>query len=463
MISSRERGLYQLFVFGQLVAVFCLFWLLFPLVFTVLGKPYPSLWTYCKYLTVGIIAMTFEAISRPPFLKFRAGKIKRIAARVARRQTLWVLLAMMLLMVFSKDVSISRVFLSTFIVTTFLTLWVSNRRPAWVGQIFGDAMIKKLRTRTIVLGPEAWCKTITPELSKTSGLIEIKEEIHTDDSFAETREGSPELRAQIDQAEFDLLVLPPRSIPPEFVIAMMRLGDRKGFRCWLPVEYSRQYGRHFHIERAGQLDILTPPVEPLENTSSRVVKRVFDFVFALVVIVTVLPLACLLVWILHRLFSPGPLFFKQERIGLYGSTFLVFKFRSLNVDHGSEEKQVSKNDDRIFKGGRFIRKTSLDEVPQFLNVLLGEMSVVGPRPHMAEHDDEFRLLYEHYGHRSYVKPGITGLAQAKGFRGEVQQISDLRHRARLDRFYVLNWTFGFDLAIIVRTLVSMIKPPKTAY
>lgn len=146
-----------------------------------------------------------------------------------------------------------------------------------------------------------------------------------------------------------------------------------------------------------------------------------------------------------------------------GQPFKVFKFRTLNVENGNEAKQVTKTDDRIFKGGRFLRRSSLDELPQFFNVLLGDMSVVGPRPHMESHDLEFREFFERYGVRRYVKPGVTGLAQVKGYRGEVRHSRDLRNRARLDSFYVTHWDMLMDLKIVASTAASVVNPPRTAY
>jgi lipopolysaccharide/colanic/teichoic acid biosynthesis glycosyltransferase len=193
------------------------------------------------------------------------------------------------------------------------------------------------------------------------------------------------------------------------------------------------------------------------------VKRIFDMVFSAVVVATILPSLCVVVWLLHRRQSPGPLFFKQERVGKNGVPFQVYKFRTLHVHNDDEAKQVTKDDSRVFKGGQLLRKLSIDEMPQFLNVLLGDMSVVGPRPHMEQHDCEFREIFERYGVRRYVKPGVTGLAQVKGFRGEINRPQDLRHRARLDNFYVTHWCLYMDLKIIAATGWTVIKPPKTAY
>jgi putative colanic acid biosynthesis UDP-glucose lipid carrier transferase len=169
------------------------------------------------------------------------------------------------------------------------------------------------------------------------------------------------------------------------------------------------------------------------------------------------------VLLIHRCHSPGPLFFKQNRVGRNGVIFQVYKFRSLDPDHGAEAVQVSQNDSRVFKGGAFLRKTSIDEMPQFWNVLKGEMSVVGPRPHMEAHDLRFRELFERYGVRRYVKPGVTGLAQVKGYRGEINRRIDLRNRSRLDNFYITRWDLLLDLRIVLMTGLVVIMPSRNAY
>ncbi len=176
--------------------------------------------------------------------------------------------------------------------------------------------------------------------------------------------------------------MPPRHLPDETVISLLRQGDNLGFRCWLPLEITRTFGRRFDLQRVGMLDVLSPPVEPLENTSNQIIKRVFDVAFSSAVLIMIFPALCLLVALIHRRFSPGPLFFKQSRVGMNGKPFQVYKFRSLHPNNPTESNQVCQGDCRVFKGGDFLRKTSIDEIPQFLNVFLGEMSVVGPRPHM---------------------------------------------------------------------------------
>jgi len=190
---------------------------------------------------------------------------------------------------------------------------------------------------------------------------------------------------------------------------------------------------------------------PLVSPAHRFLKRGLDIMISLPVVLFVLPFLCAGVWLLHRIFSPGPLFFKQARSGADGQMFQIYKFRTMKVNHGKESQQARPNDSRIFKGGALMRKLSIDEMPQFLNVLLGDMSVVGPRPHMAEHDAIFALECAQYALRHTVKPGVTGLAQVRGQRGPVDDASEIKHRVTSDIEYCQSWSFSLDLEIIART------------
>tara|TARA_B100000614_G_C14335875_1_gene406779 strand:- start:202 stop:705 length:504 start_codon:yes stop_codon:yes gene_type:complete len=164
--------------------------------------------------------------------------------------------------------------------------------------------------------------------------------------------------------------------------------------------------------------------------------------------------------------SPGPLFFKQERSGQRGRKFQILKFRSMHdrgADRSREGEQAKPGDDRVYTFGEFLRKSSIDEFPQFINVLLGNMSAIGPRPHMIQHDDEFSEQVNIYRTRHFVKPGITGLAQCKGFRGEVTELLLIEERVRYDLQYIRNWSIWLDLWIVFKTVLQVIKPPKSAY
>lgn len=202
--------------------------------------------------------------------------------------------------------------------------------------------------------------------------------------------------------------------------------------------------------------------EPLEEPWNSLGKRLFDIVFSLVVLIVLSPVY-LIVAIAVKFSSPGPVFFKQKRTGKNGKDFYCLKFRTMKVNADADKLQATKGDSRITKVGAVLRKTNLDEMPQFINVLLGDMSVVGPRPHMVSQTEEYSKLIDEYMVRHLAKPGITGWAQVDGFRGETSDISQMIGRVKHDVWYIENWSFWFDIRIIFQTVFNMIKGDKAAY
>ncbi len=191
-------------------------------------------------------------------------------------------------------------------------------------------------------------------------------------------------------------------------------------------------------------------------------KRAFDIVFSILVIFFILSWLVPILAVLIKLESKGPVFFKQGRPGLDEQEFLCYKFRSMQMNK-TTEKEASKNDPRVTKIGRFLRKTSIDELPQFLNVLLGDMSVVGPRPHLWSQNKAYGNRIKKYMIRHYVKPGITGLAQVRGYRGEIETDEDMINRIKYDVFYIENWSFLLDIKIIFQTVINIFKGEDKAY
>lgn len=203
--------------------------------------------------------------------------------------------------------------------------------------------------------------------------------------------------------------------------------------------------------------------EPMEFASNRVLKKVFDIVFSGLVILLIFPWLFPIIMIIIKLESPGPIFFKQERAGRDNRSFMCLKFRSMHVNGLAHNKQAEKGDSRITKFGAFIRKTSIDELPQFFNVFLGDMSVVGPRPHMVNLAKEYSDLISNYLVRQYAKPGITGWAQVNGYRGETKVLSDMENRVEYDIWYIENWSFLLDIKIVVKTIINIVKGEENAY
>ena len=195
-----------------------------------------------------------------------------------------------------------------------------------------------------------------------------------------------------------------------------------------------------------------PSKNLLDDKWSQFLKRGFDIVVSLCFLCLVFPFLLLLVFVVTECTMPGKLFFVQKRTGLNGKTFKCYKFRSMRQNPHSEVRQATKGDERVTRWGYIMRKTSLDETPQFINVLMGDMSIVGPRPHMLKHTDEFTEMVDGYMLRHQVKPGVTGWSQVNGYRGEIKKVEDIRNRVKFDLWYIDHWSFFLDLRIIFKTM-----------
>lgn len=220
---------------------------------------------------------------------------------------------------------------------------------------------------------------------------------------------------------------------------------------------------HMYYHLVGNVPYLSLYISPLSHNINRATKRIFDIVFSLLFLLTLFIPILIVVSIVTTITMPGPIFFVQERNGLRGKRFRCIKFRSMKKNAQSDTLQATQNDPRITKWGNIMRKTNLDEVPQFINVLIGEMSIVGPRPHMVKHTNEYSRLIDKYMVRHLVKPGITGWAQVTGFRGETKELWKMEGRVKQDIWYIEHWSFGLDLFIIFKTIYNAIRGDKNAF
>lgn len=249
---------------------------------------------------------------------------------------------------------------------------------------------------------------------------------------------------------------------------IVTVGEKEGKRIRIIPDYQQFGSGKVQIDRLGSLPIITLRSLPLDIVDNKVYKRLFDVIFSVLVIVCIFSWLFPILALLIKLSSRGSIFFKQERWGLNNKVITCYKFRSMvttskDVDENGNYQQASKNDPRITPIGRFLRKSNLDELPQFLNVLLGTMSVVGPRPHPVPLNIASKDSIENYMMRHWVKPGITGWAQVNGFRGETRVPRLMQKRVEHDVWYMENWTFWLDLQIILQTLVNMVKGEKNAF
>ncbi|MDR3697304.1 undecaprenyl-phosphate glucose phosphotransferase [Mucilaginibacter sp.] len=244
---------------------------------------------------------------------------------------------------------------------------------------------------------------------------------------------------------------------------LMLDADKNLIRFKSVPEYFDYSKKTIIIQSLGHIPVISFRTEPLESLLNRSIKRLFDCVFALFVILFVFSWLFPILAILIKLESKGPVFFTQVRSGRDNHPFKCYKFRSMKVNNDSDHKQASRDDNRITRIGAFLRRTSLDELPQFFNVLKGNMSVVGPRPHMIKHTKQYSQLIDRFMVRHFLKPGITGWAQVQGLRGETKTVDAMLKRVEADVWYLENWSFLLDLRIIMLTVWNSLKGDDNAF
>lgn len=244
---------------------------------------------------------------------------------------------------------------------------------------------------------------------------------------------------------------------------VIKIADDNLISFYYVPQISRFVRRNFAIYSIGAMPVLTLMRNPLKNSLNRALKRGFDIAFSSVTLLVLGPTVFLPIAIGVKMTSPGPVFFKQKRTGYRGRTFNCLKFRSMRVNKDADNVQATKDDARKTPFGNFLRHTSLDELPQFVNVWLGDMSVVGPRPHMLKHTEQYTRLVDRYMVRHIVRPGITGWAQVNGYRGLTDEVWKMEKRVEYDVWYIEHWNFFLDLKIIARTLINGVAGEKNAF
>jgi Undecaprenyl-phosphate glucose phosphotransferase len=277
-----------------------------------------------------------------------------------------------------------------------------------------------------------------------------------------------EIEKVVNHHELDEIILTLPMDDERQMKEIVSVGEKAGKRIRIIQDYQHLGASNLHVAKLGTLTVITLRALPLDIRDNQIFKRLFDIVFSLVVAVFLLSWMIPIISILIKLSSRGPVFFKQVRLGLDNKPIMCYKFRSMatesrEVDENGNFIQASKNDPRVTVIGKFLRKTNLDELPQFFCVLNGSMSVVGPRPHPVALNLKSKDCVENYMKRHWVKPGITGWAQTQGYRGETRNPIMMQKRVEADLWYIENWTLWLDLQIILQTLVNMVKGEENAY
>lgn len=468
MISNRVRGLNLLHWVMQAALVLMLFWV-WVFVFSNAirrGETAPAASRYFAYSLVIAGAFLIDLWRS----KLAQGNLLHLdvvhSHGISLRQTCIVIGALLAFLVAQKDIAISRMFLFTFAPLLYIALVISNKFfPPFLARF----VFRYHPATTLLLGSRAHARKLSSWLERKSSYGFRTVGLITDDPSPAGNDTVPvlggygEMEQIIKDTRPSQLILLDLPMSPEQIVATGNLCDKLGVRLFIVNDLEDKLHRSVLFMEDDGFHFLAFRQEPLECPIGRMMKRIFDIVLALPVVIFVLPLTSLGVWLCHRLQSPGPLFFTQRRTGKYNQEFQILKYRTMHVDHGDEARQATQDDCRVFRTGRWLRKLSVDELPQFVNVLKGEMSVVGPRPHLVDHDELFGEIANFYRVRSFIKPGITGLAQVRGLRGEARRDQDLIDRIHSDLYYLENWSLLLDWVIIVRTAWHVVFPPKSAY
>ena len=249
----------------------------------------------------------------------------------------------------------------------------------------------------------------------------------------------------------------------EKITRILNFAEKHMVHFYIVPEFSRYVKKRMDLDIIESIPVMAIRSEPLQSVHNQIIKRIFDIVFSFCFLVVLFPALYVIFGILIKLSSSGPIIFKQRRTGIYGKSFDCYKFRSMKLNKDADTKQAEKDDPRTTKIGQFLRHYNLDEIPQFYNVLIGDMSVIGPRPHMIKHTELYSSFIDKYMVRHLIKPGITGWAQVNGYRGETITTEQMEGRVRCDVWYLENWSFILDLKILITTILNMFLGEKNAY
>ena len=372
----------------------------------------------------------------------------------------------------SKDAATSRLFLGFYLSSCWPVLLISNYGlPGLFKRLNGFYGIER---KALLIGDpqdlvrmKGWVTKHSGNGYSMTGLFSTKSFSGNTDSLGLPYLGGlADLKSYLSTHSIHQIVVLPDGNHTEWIADTADIAHKYGCRLLIYNSLAKEFEtRLVFMEESGR-QFFTLLNEPLESPFNRMIKRLFDLLISLPSVIFLLPILMAIIKTFHFLQSKGPLFFTQERIGLGGRKFTIIKFRSMEHEQKTELQeatQATKHDSRVFPLGGLMRRFSLDEFPQFINVLRGEMSLVGPRPYLAKHDYLFQKNYRAYRIRQFVKPGVTGPAQCRGLRGEFTDSVLVKKRIELDFEYVGNWTIWMDIEIVFRTIGQVLFPPKSAY
>ena len=466
MVTQRTEGLYRLFLFCQLVLVAVLFWFGVWIMVTFYSPGAGLTWRrYSIYCGMLMLGMLLESLTRDGSKNYFLQNELLRQHRLSLRQTIASTGTLVVYLIATKDAFISRVFFFNFVPWLYVALLLSHY---YLPSVLARTIFQR-EDKTLLIGSTRKAAQLRDWLRRKAAIGLHAVGLISDENVESTEDGIPvlgtpdDLEKIVRERGITQVILLEFPLFAEINWNIIRACDQLGIRLLIVSDLEEKL-RHSvtHFEDDG-FRFIGLREEPLENPLNRFFKRAIDLAISIPVMLVVFPILVIVVWIAQRLQSPGPLFHVQIRAGMQNRQFTIYKFRTMRPDHTQLERQASDNDERVYPIAKWFRKLSIDEVPQFWNVLRGDMSIVGPRPHLIEHNNQFSRLLANYHVRAFVKPGITGLAQVRGFRGEARNSADIANRVACDLEYLENWNLSLECGIILRTFAQLIVPPRTAY
>ena len=468
MISQRTSGLNAVLALCQLLLTTGVFWAEAISILIIYGKGLLAWESYSVYCAVILVGLLLEMLSAKRLESSTLQRDFLSSHFLAIRQTFFSGGLLLLYIVATKDITISRLFAACVLPSIYVLLLLTSKfLPRYLGKrFFNESRWEK----TLLVGRVAKAEALKPWLDRKADIgYRIVGIVCDDDPWQMEHSSFPRLGGTHEMVDIvqkygvTQVIRTEMPATPDEQHFFMEACDQLGVRLLVVANLPERWGRPLtFIDDDGERFIGLRE-ESLENPFNQMIKRAIDLAISLPVILFILPFTTVVVWIFQRGQSPGPIFFRQKRAGLQNREFSILKYRTMTVNHGQQSKQATSGDTRIYPAGRWLRRLSIDELPQFWNVFRGQMSVVGPRPHLLEHNSLFARQLANYQVRTFVKPGITGLAQVRGLRGEAKTPEDISRRIAADIEYLENWRPALEIAIILKTILHVVFPPKTAY
>ncbi|MEY2913632.1 MAG: hypothetical protein RLZZ184_2941 [Cyanobacteriota bacterium] len=479
MIFERQKGFYALHVIFQTLVTTCAFLGWFYFIKNIYGKELSGGFaSYSIYAIVTALAVLVLAIiDHRHSQALLMGNIPKKVI-LGLRQSFGITVLLLFFLVATKDKAISRLFVFSWVPLIIAILPISNIIIPWILRplIFNGASSERCllisfcnhESKSVGRGePTSGELKNWLDHQKKYGLRYIGGLWHDKQPIPDLgvlKLGAPEefsnVLEETKATSLILLQMPPQK---ETLTNIIDVCEALAVRCTVVHDFQEHFGRPIDVLQVHGMNLLQFRREPLQNPLNRFIKRTFDLIISMGVVCLLLPVIVVILGPIYWIQSPGPIFFRQTRAGRKGRIFTIYKFRSMHNGGHREEMQATSDDKRIFPLGSLLRKTSIDEFPQFINVLKGEMSVVGPRPHLQVHNDIWEKEVEKFHIRSLVKPGITGLAQTRGYRGEASSIEDIQKRVECDIEYIEKWSIFYDIGIVIKTALQVLFPHRNAY